>query len=226
MFKYIDRKQNNPLILIGGWAFDHRIFDQLDLPYDYFIYHSRSIADFQTAIEKLLGQNSFKKISLLGWSQGAFAVCDFASKNPQLIKEIILIGTRKKHEKRSLEKIKNYLKKNKRFFLSLFYKSCFPRQEKKSYSWFKQTLLNDYLSKMSTSQLIEDLDWISRMQISPDTLKKIERIKIVHGKEDRIAPIAQAMQIAESLPQAKMIVFEHTGHLPFLRDDFRKLLYE
>ncbi|MHC4220938.1 MAG: alpha/beta fold hydrolase [Planctomycetota bacterium] len=223
MFSYVDRKQKKDLIIIPGWAFDQRIFAQLDLPYNYFFFCNESIADFQDSIEKLMTEKQIQKISLLGWSQGAFAASDFACKNPEAIDEIILIGIRQKYENFGLEKIKDYLKKNKKAYLRSFYKQCFCDKEKQLYCWFKDNLLNDYLEKMSLDRLIKDLDWLKTAQINTDQLRKLNCVKIVQGQADAIAPIEQSAAIAESL---KFITFENTGHLPFLHRDFGKRLYE
>ncbi len=225
MFRFVDRKQNKHLVIAVGWAFDYRIFASLDLPYNYFFFTGPCIADFAKELAKLLTQNNIEKISLLGWSQGAFAVCDFISQDLAVIDEVILIGARKNYKGR-LEKIKRYLKKNREAFLYTFYRECFCRQEEKNYLWFRDTLLNDYLKEMSLSMLLDDLEWLGKTEIQPQLLRNIDSLIFVHGKKDAVAPLSEAFDIAETLPNASFIAFEETGHLPFLRDDFKKRLYE
>ncbi len=84
----------------------------------------------------------------------------------------------------------------------------------------------DYLDKMSLDRLIRNLDRLWRVEIRPESLKKLKRIKLVHGRADTIAPVSQAIDIANFLPQSQLITFEQTGHLPFLREDFKRRLYE
>lgn len=226
MFKFVDRKESKALVLIGGWAFDYRIFGTLDLPFNYFFYIDESGGDFETELKQLLAENCIKKISLFGWSQGAFVACDFACNNVDIIDEVIFVGLRTKYDKENLQEIKKYLSKNKKAFLYSFYKDCFCRQEQSCYLWFKNNLLKDYLENTEPDRLVSGLDVLLRYQIRPEALEQIKDIKIVHGKEDAIAPVEQAVTIAKTLPQAKFIGFERTGHLPFLRDDFKKRLYE
>ncbi len=226
MFKFADRKKKNHLVLIPGWAFDYRIFAALDLPYNYFFFCDESTVNFEDELKKILARDNIEKISLLGWSQGAFRACDFACKNPDTIEEIILVSLRKKYEKKGLENIKKYLIRNRKAYLYKFYRECFCKDEKDRYRWFRDTFLMDYLDKMSLDRLIRNLDLLWRVEIRPESLKKLKRIKLVHGRADTIAPVSQAIDIANFLPQSQLITFEQTGHLPFLREDFKRRLYE
>jgi pimeloyl-ACP methyl ester carboxylesterase len=226
MFKFAERNEKQYLVLVAGWAFDCRIFNGLDLPYNYCFFEGDSIVSFEGHLKKLMQEKNLEKISIFGFSQGAFAASLFAAANPHKVCELILVGLRKKYDKKTLESIKNYLVKNPSTFLYSFYKDCFCRQERKTYLLFKKTLLKDYLAHLSPGRLAKALDWLSRVEITPQSLEKIKKIKIVHGTEDAIAPVSEAADIARSLPQAKFIAFEETGHLPFLRDDFKRRLYD
>jgi pimeloyl-ACP methyl ester carboxylesterase len=224
MLEFVDRKQKAELVLVPGWAFDCRIFKTLDLPYNY-IFARDGTMRFENELENMLEQNGSKKVSMLGWSQGAFDVCSFAAKRPDVVEEIILVGIRKKYEKEGLTGIKKYLMKNSRAYLYKFYKDCFSEAEKDSYSWFKDTLLNEYLENIEQKRLLDELDRLERAQIKPSALAKLRRIVIVHGREDKIAPVGQAADIARSLANSKLIIFDKAGHLPFLRRDFAERLY-
>ena len=63
-FKLIKRGFTNPLVLIPGWATDYRIFDSLDLNYDYILPVEFSPLDFEAALSSYLEKNSIHKISL------------------------------------------------------------------------------------------------------------------------------------------------------------------
>jgi len=226
MFKFIDKNQKDNLILIPGWAFDYRIFQNMDLPFNYYLYLDTSITDFENDLKNLLDKNNLTKISILGFSRGAFAACDFASKNAELIDQLILIGIRKKYPGKDLEKIKNLITKNKKAFLYSFYAQCFCQHENDLRHSFKNSLLKDYLQNFSTESLLQGLKYLSNAQIEPASISKINNIKIIHGRLDYIAPINQALNIANSLTNAKLSIFESAGHLPFLQKDFKKRIYE
>ncbi|MHC4195150.1 MAG: alpha/beta fold hydrolase, partial [Planctomycetota bacterium] len=202
MFKFADRNEKQYLVLVAGWAFDYRIFNSLDLPYNYCFFEGDSIASFEGQVKRLMQEKNLEKISIFGFSQGAFAASLFAAANPDKVSELILVGLRKKYDEKDLQSIKSYLARNPSAFLYSFYKDCFCRQERKAYLLFKRTLFKDYLAHLSTDRLAEALDWLSQVEITPQSLEKIKKIKIVHGTEDAIAPLSEAEDIARSLPQA------------------------
>ena len=105
MFKFVDRQKERFLVIMGGWAFDYRIFTGLDLPFNYIFSDGG-----QNGLKKNLKEKGIDKISLLGWSKGAFAACDFASDNADTIEEMIYHRRnilRQKKLERLLEQINN-----------------------------------------------------------------------------------------------------------------------
>lgn len=225
MFEFIDRNEKESIVLIPGWAFDYRIFKSLDLKYNYFLYGGKSITGFEAELKEILTRNNIDKISLFGWSQGAFTACDFACRNSGIVDELILISVKRKYERESLEKIKKYLRKNKAAYLYKFYAECFHKEENSYQSWFKRNLLKDYLREMEAEDLIEGLEVLSQDEIKPEFLSDIKKIKIIHGRNDNITPISGALDIKKGLPWAELIVLENTGHIPFLRKNFGEHLY-
>ncbi|MBI5573041.1 MAG: alpha/beta fold hydrolase [Elusimicrobia bacterium] len=228
MFKFINRKEEKSIVLIPGWAFDFRIFATMDLKYNYFFYSSKnkSITCFEDELKNLLNEYNLDKISILGWSQGAFLSCDFAYKNPEIIDELILVGIKIKYEKEILEDIKKYIIKNKIAYLYKFYAECFCKDDEKYFTWFRKNLLSDYLQNMETEDLIDGLDRLSYSEINPKSLNDIKEIKIVHGEKDKISALDEAIALKNDLPQSKLVVFNDTGHLPFLKGNFKELLYD
>ena len=53
-------------------------------------------------------------------------------------------------------------------------------------------------------------------------LKEIE-IKFIHGDCDKIASIEDIYELRDKMPKAGFIVLKGAGHIPFLRDDFKKV---
>jgi pimeloyl-ACP methyl ester carboxylesterase len=219
MFKFIDRGQKDSLVLISGWAFDCRIFDRLDLPFNYFCYCG-SVESFGKAMEELLEKEKLAKVSMLGWSRGAFVAANYVCKRPGRIDMLILAGARKRYEKQAIETIKEYVRKNRMAFLYKFYRDCFSRSERENYLWFKQTLQKEYLEQ-ADQELIGGLDGLSAMCFDFDSLRAIKNVKIVHGLDDSVAPVSDAAELAKELPLAELIILENSGHLPFLHRDFK-----
>ncbi len=220
MFKFIDRGEKKSIVLIPGWAFDCRIFNLLNLKYNYFLVES--ISNFEIELKKTFrffkGEN---KISLFGWSQGAFIAYDFACKNPNNVDKLILVSPQLRYKKEVLENIKSLLKRNKNAYLIKFYKDCFFGSEVKYFKWFKENLLNDYLKDFKTDDLIKGLERISELKLETQSVKNLT---IVYGEKDKISNgsgLSIWNDIKENFKEAKFIVFKDSGHLPFLNSAFK-----
>ena len=188
------------------------------LEFNYLIPVDFHPSTFEKDLLETLKENNITKISLLGWSLGGFLAAEFASEYTDLIDKLILVSIRKKYKKEEISKIKKRLNKNKRGYLYWFYTQCFPEKEKMSY--FKKNLLKDYCDRLNLDYLLTTLDYLERAEIRPEVLKKIEKIKIIHGGFDKIAPIQEALDIKNDLLQAEFITIDKAGHIPFFKDTF------
>ena len=85
MFKaeFINRGYKENLVLVPGWATDWRIFDGLDLNYNYISLIEFSPLNFTDGLSQYLENKSINKVSMLGWSMGAFLAADFTVKYGQ-----------------------------------------------------------------------------------------------------------------------------------------------
>lgn len=224
-FKFFDRGFKDTLLLIPGWATDYRIFGRLELDFNYLMPVEFSPLNFEERLESALKNEGLDGISILGWSMGGFMASDFISAYPGAAKEAALVGVRRSYEEDKIERVKAYLRKNKRAFLYRFYCECFSNNETEALSWFKENLMKDYLLNMNLDSLLEDLDYLLKARIE---LGKAEGIKLtfIHGQEDRIAPIEEAMELKKHLPGAEFISVKRAGHMPFLAADFREIFSE
>jgi len=221
-FKYIDRGRQNLSVLIPGWATDYRIFDRLNLNYNYLIPVSFSPFDFERSLLKALKKNNIEKISLFGWSLGGFIAAEFASRYADFIDELILVSIRRKYEQQELAQIKRHLMRNKKGYLYKFYTRCFYKREK--IPWFRKNFFRYYCQKLDLDYLLRTLDYLKNAQINPASLNTVKRIKIIHGEHDSIAPIQEAIDIKEGLAYAKFICIKDAGHAPFFKKGFAKYI--
>jgi pimeloyl-ACP methyl ester carboxylesterase len=226
MLRSADNAAAKHLVIVPGWGFDHRVFAGLDLPCDHHVIDGRSTSSPTDGIRQFVSELGAGKVSMLGWSRGGFAVCEFAREHPELVEEVVLVGMRRRYDRAELEDMRRRLNKSRTACLKRFYRRCFAKEEMARYQWFKRTLLEYYLETMPAEQLIGDLDWLGQAEIRPEALGQIEKVRFVHGTADAIAPIEEAIDLVESLPQAQLIPFEQAGHMPFLRDDFARRVYE
>lgn len=224
-FRLFDRGFKDTLLLIPGWASDYRIFTSLDLGFNYLMPVKFSPFDFKKGLIDSLHENKLSKISIFGWSMGSFLAQELISEYPDKIDSpVFMVSARIRYEKETIKEIAAYLKKNKAGYLYKFYHECFSMNEKEGLSWFKKNLLKSYLDEMDPALLVDGLEYILSANLDPQVLKNLE-IKFIHGEEDRIAPIREALEMRKSLPGSELIPMKGVGHMPFLNPDFKKIFY-
>ncbi|NQT46288.1 MAG: alpha/beta hydrolase [Candidatus Omnitrophica bacterium] len=209
-FRRINRSKARTVVLIPGWATDYRIFDLLDINFNYILPIDFSPLHFEENLLDFLEENSINKISLFGWSLGGFAAAKFASRHKEMIDELILTGIREGYSDEEIAETKDRLNKNKKGRLYKFYSQSFYKKEQMGR--FKG-LIREYCSDMDRDHLFEGLDYFKEVKIDPESLKDIEKIEIIHGAYDKIAPIEEARNLKEALPQAEFTVIEDAGHI-------------
>lgn len=220
--KYVDRGYQDSIVLIPGWANDYRIFATLDLRFNYLMPINFSPSTFEKDLLKALKKNNISKISLFGHSLGGFVASEFASKYPDLIDEVILVGIRKRYEAGVLKETGRHLKKNRKGYLYKIYDQCFSSKDEMR--WFRENLLKAYCEESDLDNLLRGLAYLENAEIKPGLLNKIKKITIIHGEYDRIAPIQEAIDIKAGLPAAKFVCVKNVGHIPFLKEDFARFV--
>jgi len=219
-FKFINRGFEDNILFIPGWAADYRIFSALELNYNYLLPLEFNPFDFEDNLSEFIDSVSILNLSLFGWSLGAYLAASFAAQNLEKIKELIMLSLRRNYDPEILKSIGLKLKKNKQAYLYKFYQDCFSKDDKAGLSWFKDNLFKDYLKDLELEELLTGLDYLSSVKIEPELLSGVKNIKILHGRDDRVAPFNEAEAIALRLPGAKFIPM-NTGHVPFLNPDFK-----
>lgn len=224
-FKLCERGCKGTIVLIPGWATDYRIFLTLQLDYNYLLPIKFSPFSFKKDLLEVLNKNSIGKVSLFGWSLGGFLAAEFALRNPDRVNELILLSVRRRFKRNILEEVRLKLKENAKAYLHTFYSQWFSPADKEGRLWFKKHLLNNYLRQMRLKDLLCGLDYLSQAELDTEGLGALQKIRIFHGKEDKIAPFKEALKIKSSLPQAEFVCLAQTGHAPFLNPDFKEVFY-
>ncbi|MDO8525835.1 MAG: alpha/beta fold hydrolase [Candidatus Omnitrophota bacterium] len=225
-FHLVNRGFTDALLLIPGWAADYRIFNSLDLDFNYLLPAPLSLHDFEDALTGSLRKAELSRISILGWSLGGFLAASFASNYPEYVKDVTFIGMRGGYDTTGLEKVKRLIRNNKTAYLYKFYNEWFSsgEEEKRSRILFKNTLAGDFLKESDTRELLDGLDYLGRARLDSAGLKDV-KLKFIHGGDDRIAPIEEITDLKKGFPGAEFVIVKGAGHAPFLRRDFRKIFY-
>ncbi|MDP2767625.1 MAG: alpha/beta hydrolase [Candidatus Methanoperedens sp.] len=224
-FEFRDRGFKESLVLIPGWATDWRIFDGLDLDYNYLLPTKLYTSDFNRQLLSRMDQLKINKASVFGFSLGGFLATEFACAYPDKIAKLILAGVRKCYDLQLLENIKRQIQSDRRPWLYKFYLNCFSKADTGGREWFRKNLLKEYLDKFNSDELIQGLDYLASYPLNLEILKRIEDLSIFHGSDDLIAPVKEVLEIKADLPQAKFTLLADRGHLFFLNRDFRERFY-
>lgn len=217
-FKLRNAGFKDTLVLVPGWAADHRVFSALRPGYNLILPERLCFLSFHDALLGFLKANSIKKVSLFGWSLGGFLAAEFALKFPEKTGRLILVSIRKKYPDAELREIREKVSKNRAAFLYKFYLSCFSEKDKDGLAWFKKNLLKPYLREMGKDYLLRGLDYLSGASIDKK-LENLPGVQIFHGARDRIAPVKEVEELMPQLKNAEFTLIE-SGHLPFLCRDF------
>ncbi len=224
-FEFRNRGFKDTLVLIPGWATDWRIFDGLELDYNYLLTTQLYAPDFNRQLLSRMEQLKISKVSVLGFSLGGFLATEFACAYPEKIAKLILLGVRKRYDPQLLENIRIQIRADRRPWLYKFYLNCFSKVDTSGWEWFRKNLLKDYLDKLNLSELIRGIDYLASYALNLEILKRIEDLRIFHGRDDLIAPVKEVLEIQADLPQAKFTLLANRGHLFFLSGDFRERFY-
>lgn len=222
-FKFIDRGFPKTLLLMPGWATDHRVFADLDLGFNYLLPVKCATGDFVKECVRVMNGAKIEKVSICGWSLGGFLGCDLFKECPGRVEELILVGMREKYEARQLSEVRAYLDRSRSGYLYKFYAECFSENEKDLLSWFKTNFMKSYLREMESEILLEGLDYLERARLDIESLGGT-KVRFIHGSGDKIAPVEGLTCVLKRLPGAVFTLIEGAGHMPFLRAGFKEAL--
>jgi len=220
-FEYIDRGKKDILAFIPGWALDYRIFSNLNLNFNYIFPKKLHFFNFKKELFNFLEYKKIKKVSLFGYSLGGFLAVDFALSYKEKLEKLILVSIRKKYKKEELEEIEVLLKKNKKAFLYKFYRNLF--YSNLNFLRYKE-LFKYYIDNLGLEYLIDGLSYLKVAELFIEPLRKLNNIKFIHGKNDKIAPILEVINIKKNLKNAELIIYKNTGHLVFLEKNIDNIL--
>ncbi len=213
MIKYYNRQKSKDIILLSGWAMDHRIFSDLDIDYNYYVYEGFINAKTEEELLDLIKTN--KGISILGWSLGGFVAYQIAIKMPQIFEHVILSAVRNKYDPEVVKKIKGFIEKSKAAYLTSFYKACYENCDKSKYLLFKDELLKYYLAETIVDDLFFGLDYMVNNEIGNNTLAN-SRVTIINGLKDTIVTDSKC----GGLPSLGI----DCGHMTILCNDISAIL--
>lgn len=196
------------------------------------------------ALRKNLG---YQKFILVGHSWGGLLAMSYALKYPKNLKSLILIGsiaphkighdiTRSEYKRKTAllgDKIQK-LEKNPRFYqgdpalVSGYFKLLFTVYCHKPEDAQKLSFDLTPKSALQGFQVhsLFNKEFFSKNFDLREGLKKLDvPTLVIHGKSDLI-PVSIAEEIAQSIPDAKLVLMDECGHFPYLEkpEEFFKII--
>ena len=205
-----------PTLFLPGWGFDGRIALLLK-PAPHWIYPENLLdpVSFTEDLQQFLFSANIRKVRIVGWSMGAMLGLEFAARHRDLVESLVLVSLRPHWPAPEIQKIRVEFSRDPEAFLKSFYRKCFLG-DKKAYREFCTTLEPLYLAAIKTNneRLQRGLDFLAAFKIPSRGLDGIPT-RLVHGKQDIIAPVKEMAALAE----ADSEIIENAGHFAFLHED-------
>lgn len=225
-----------PLVLLHGWGLSAAVWKPLlarlqpqrpvhvpDLPgHGNAAPAGATLASWADALLPAVPDNSV----LVGWSLGAQLALELAQRHPQKIARLVLIGASPRFTTcedwphglpgATLDDFRaqfdNAPEATQRRFVAL--QSLGDRARKTVAG-----ALTDSLTPAGSSHqaaLADGLRLLADTDLRPLLSRVVQPVRLLHGSEDKLMPLAAAEWLADQLPGSRLSVFGQSGHAPFL----------
>ncbi|MEA3385028.1 MAG: alpha/beta hydrolase [Thermodesulfobacteriota bacterium] len=218
-FEFIHRDYKKSLVLIPGWGFCSDIFSSLNLSYNYILPERPVYRDISIELYNFLLKKNIAKVSILGWSLGAYVALDFQAGYSDMVEAVYAISLRRAFDHEELTAQLKALEADRIVALRQFYRRCFLGQ-RADYQWFSSALEESGIRQWNMPGLRKGLTYLKGKTANFSKCAGTQ-LRIFHGEKDVIAPLDK---VPEPPPGVAINVIPGTGHLPFLSSEFKRKL--
>ena len=216
-FELIRRGHEKFLVLIPGWGFSSDIFSSLNLSYNYILPKKPVYRDISTEFHDFLLSRNIAKVSILGWSLGAYVALDFQTGYSNMIETLYIVSLRRAFNQKEIKTQLEALEADPVAVLKQFYRRCFLEQ-RADYQWFSSCLEESSIRQWDISELRKGLMYLKGKKADLFECAGTQ-LRVFHGEKDVITPLDE---IPEPPPGVAIEVIPGTGHLPFLSSEFER----
>jgi 3-oxoadipate enol-lactonase len=223
-----------PLVLIGGlgfgrWGFFKQI-PALSRHFRTITFDVRGerdleggVSDLVDDVVALMEHLRVRKAHVLGISLGGFVAQELALKRPDLVDRLVLVCT--SYGGRGPETMSPWalsdmiglpslsVERTVRRGLETATSDAYRAQRPEEFERIVRWRLAD---SPSLSAYFEQMRAGAQFDLSRDVGSITSPTLVIHGKEDRYVPLANAVALAEAIPDAKLRVLDGAGHLVFI----------
>jgi pimeloyl-ACP methyl ester carboxylesterase len=223
-----------PLVLIGGlgfgrWGFFKQI-PALSRHFRTITFDVRGerdleggVSDLVDDVVALMEHLRVRKAHVLGISLGGFVAQELALKRPDLVDRLVLVCT--SYGGRGPETMSPWalsdmiglpslsVERTVRRGLETATSDAYRAQRPEEFERIVRWRLAD---SPSLSAYYEQMRAGAQFDLSRDVGSITSPTLVIHGKEDRYVPLANAVALAEAIPDAKLRVLDGAGHLVFI----------
>jgi len=181
-----------------------------------------NIPDMAKGVVSFINALGYTKVNLLGFSMGSFISQQIVLTNPDLVNKVILTGTGPKGAE-GLSNLPNILATTvgltpQQVFLASFFASSDSSQSagKLSYERIQKRTVNRDAPVSPESATAGLKAVLGFAQPDPDALNELKSITkpvlIAQGEKDFLVPVVNAINMSNSIPGARLIVYQDAAH--------------
>jgi 3-oxoadipate enol-lactonase len=181
------------------------------------------VGDLVADVVALLEHLRVKKAHVLGTSLGGFVAQELALARPDLVDRLVLVGTsygRGGPETMTAWALADMVglpslnpEKAVRRGLEAATSEAYRAQRPEEFEQLVRWRLAD---SPSLSAYYDQMRAGARFDVSRDVGHITSPTLVIHGSEDRFVPVANAVALAEAIPEARLRLLDDAGHLVFI----------
>ena len=228
---YDDEGEGKPLILLHGLGGDAREWI-LQTPYFSKFYgviavdlpghgsstmpsRTYSLKDHAKAILDLVNELRLEKINLLGNSMGGMVSVEFGINYPNRLDKLVLVSTAARLVESSGDVIMKWINSFRDMGFETFFQkeieTIFHPKFLKENPWVIG-LLRDVWQGRTLDTIEWAVEGFSEWNRLGDADKIICPTLIIHGEDDKIIPVEEALEMHKHIKKSNIHVFKETGH--------------
>lgn len=172
-------------------------------------------------------------VVVCGLSMGGYVAFEFFKQNPSRVKGLILTATRAAADSEAAQSGRNAaISKIKKKGVETFTEEMLPKLFSPATLDHDEELVAYIQEIMNQTSQEGAVGALRAMKDRADSLPLLDKITvptlIVHGEDDQIIPVEEAMEMQKLIPAADLYILENAGHLPNLEqpDVFNGLVAE